>query len=514
MTTTSVLTSISFPVVSPDSKGSGQAVIFSSFQYFLFLPVVLLLYWRLTGFSRMWLVVVASYFFYMSWIPVYGLLLFVLSTLSWIDGLLIGKYRESNPRLARGLIIAGIVGNLGCLCYYKYTNFLLENLYGSLGWIGSQMHLAQLSVLHAPTLQVILPLGISFFVFEFIHYLVDVYKGGTPVKSWTEFSAFAAFFPSQIAGPIKRYQVFQESLRNPLPWKADLFYEGMTLILQGLFKKVVIADPLGWVIAPTFAAITPVSWVDAWIAYFGFTLQIFCDFSGYTDIGRGSALLMGIRLPVNFNLPFLSESISEFWRRWHMSLASWIRDYIYIPLGGSRCSDWIARRNLFITFALCGLWHGAAWQFVFFGCFHGLALIVNGEWKKFLEKHNLLLQLFTLPPMRYINILLTFVFVSFTCMVFRSPTFQVVCNVLLSLTNFSIESNTMPLMVRTGVPVFASVYILYWAFSDLAKKKVNLTLPSQLIFPLPVRLAAWTGALLFLFAARPMQATPFIYFQF
>ena len=450
----------------------------------------------------------------MSWLPVYGLLLFLLSTFSWVTGLLIGKYKSSSPGLAKALLIAGIISNLVCLCYYKYTNFILGSLLGSLGWVGQQMQLAQLAALKAPVLQIILPLGISFFVFEFIHYLVDVYRGSKSVKSWIEFSAFAAFFPSQIAGPIKRYQSFEESLRNPLPWSSNLFFEGMTLIAQGLFKKIAIADPLGAVVAPAFAASMPISSADAWIAMIGFSLQIFCDFSGYTDIGRGSALLLGIRLPINFQLPYLAEDIGIFWQHWHMSLSSWIRDYIYIPLGGSRCSKWRSNWNLFITMALCGLWHGAAWQFVIWGSLHGLALLVNRQWRSFLDKSDLFRQVFTLPPMKFINIFCTFMFVSACLVMFRAPDLKATFNILSSLANTGMESNSLILLSRTGVPVFGLLYVSFWVCTDLSKWKNKFTLPSQLVFPLPMRLAAWTATLLFLFATKPAQVTPFIYFQF
>lgn len=472
------------------------------------------MYWRLKGPARLFLVVASSYFFYMSWMPVYGILLAALSTLCWFTGLAIDKYRENSPKLSKMILVLGIIFNLACLCYYKYSNFILANLFGATSWLGTQMHLAQLASLKSPALQIILPLGISFFVFEFIHYLVDVYRGSKSVKSWMEFSAFAAFFPSQIAGPIKRYQDFEANLSNPIPWSPALFMEAMTLIIQGLFKKIAIADPLGWVISSSYASATPMSSIDAWIAFFGFSIQIFCDFSGYTDMGRGSALLMGIRLPVNFALPYISEDISIFWRRWHISLSSWIRDYVYIPMGGSRCTHWEGVRNLFVTMTVCGLWHGAAWQFIAWGSLHGLALIVNREWKLRLDKSNALKEILELPPMRVINVAMTFMFVAACFVMFRAPDLKTTFNIFSSLTNFQTETYGIQNLVQSGVPVFAAVYLLFWIFTDLTKKREKLDSPSQLIFPLPVRFAAWTAAMLFLFAAKPTQITPFIYFQF
>lgn len=491
----------------------------------IFLPIVLLLYWKLRGFSRLLLVVASSYFFYMSWIPAFGLLLFLLSTISWGLGLAIAQQKSKSPAAAKGFLTAGIVLNLACLCYYKYSNFFLQNVFAALGWAGTQMHDATLAAVKAPVLDVILPLGISFFVFEFIHYLVDVYKGSPAVKSWMEFSAFAAFFPSQIAGPIKRYQEFESSLRNPLPWSSALLYEGMTLIVQGLFKKIAIADPIGWIVAPAYAATAPISAVDAWVAFFGFSIQIFCDFSGYTDIGRGSALLMGIRLPVNFELPYLAQDIALFWRRWHISLSTWIRDYVYIPMGGSRCTHVEGLRNLFLTMTICGLWHGAAWQFVVWGSMHGIALIVNREWKRFLDKvapghsnesvDNGSHVLSSLPS-KIANVCMTFLFVAACFVMFRAPDLPHTMNIFGSLFNFNFAglSSSPELLIKSGVTVWALVYLGFWILTDQLKLKLGRTNPAQLIYSLPVRLAAWTATILFIIAAKPTQATPFIYFQF
>lgn len=426
----------------------------------------------------------------------------------------IEKCLHKNKSWAKSLLAFGILVNLGALVYYKYSGFILTNLFACLTGIGKQLEMPALANLSSPALAIILPLGISFFVFEFIHYLVDVYRGSKSVRSWLDFSVFSAFFPSQIAGPIKRFQDFQANLKNPLPWSNELFLEGMTLILQGLFKKIAIADPIGWVIAPSYAAVQPISAVDAWIAFIGFSVQIFCDFSGYTDMGRGSALLLGIRLPENFQLPYLAEDIASFWRRWHISLSSWIRDYVYIPLGGSRCSHLRSAGNLFLTMSLCGLWHGAAWQFVAWGAVHGIGLILNREWKRWLDKTSFAPALASFLPARALNLLLTFGFVAACFVMFRAPSFEGSMNIFRSLSNWQMESNTLVMLMQTGVLVFMSVYLFFWLACDTIKLKAGLKLPCQLIFPLPMRLASWTCLLLFLFAAKPTQVTPFIYFQF
>ncbi len=490
------------------------AVIFSSFQYLIFLPIVVFLYWRTRGFARLALVVAASYYFYMNWLPVYGVLLLVMTTLNWFMGITLEKRLSSSPLFSKLLLGAGVVLNLGCLCYYKYTNFFLANAVGVLKVFGSALQWHNTDAMKAPVLEIILPLGISFFVFEFIHYLVDIYRGSKAVRSWMEFAAFTAFFPSQIAGPIKRYQEFVENLRKPLPWSADLFNEAMTLIVQGMFKKVAIADPLGWVITNSYSSLVPISSGDAWLAFFGFSIQIFCDFSGYTDIGRGSALLLGIRLPPNFALPYTAEDIGVFWRRWHMSLSTWIRDYVYISMGGSRATRLGNVRNLFLTMAICGLWHGAAWQFVAWGCMHGIGLIINREWREIVEKTSFLRSIATAWPVRLFNIALTFMFVAAAFVMFRAPDLNTTWNIFSSLPNFSLENRTIEYLDKSGVIIFAAIYLGYWILTDTTKRVRGIDKSDTMMYPLPLRLASWTAAVLIMIAAKPTQATPFIYFQF
>lgn len=494
---------------------SQRRVIFSSLQYLLFLPIVTFLYWRTSGTTRLWLLLAASYFFYMSWMPVYGFLLLAMSLGNWAFGLAIEKTRkEANP-IAKMLLVLALFLNLACLCYYKYSSFLLTNLLNLFSVVGQNLHISSLEHLSSPALNIILPLGISFFVFEFIHYLVDVYRGNQALNSWLKFAIFASFFPSQIAGPIKRYQDFVEKLEAPAPLSKALFYEAMTLIMQGLFKKVAIADPLGNIIAPAYASSHALGALDAGIAAFGFSIQIFCDFSGYTDIGRGSALLLGIRLPRNFDLPYIAQDIGQFWRRWHMSLSFWIRDYVYIPLGGSRSSYWRNQWNLFLTMSICGLWHGAAWQFIAWGSVHGLALIVNRQWREVLSRFGALEKGLDNIFIKACNMLMTFLFVVMAFVMFRAASLTQAMNVWQNLLNCGIkESMCLEPMLKSGVLVFALVYVGFWICCDVMKK-LKPPEPVRLLFASPsLRAGAWTAAILLMLAAKPVVATPFIYFQF
>ena len=522
-------------------------MIFSSLQYLIFLPIVVFLYWRTTGSARLGLVVLSSYIFYMSWFPLYGVLLFFLTLANW--GLALGldstrakstaqpetvgasaipssPQLQANSLLRKGLLIAGLLLNLGCLCYYKYTNFILSNLFAMLNW--TQSSVAQwfgssmmIPAWQAPVLKLMLPLGISFFVFEFVHYIADVYKGNKPTKSFMEFAAFASFFPSQIAGPIKRYQDFNDRLRAPEAWSTPLFFEAMTLIVQGLFKKVAIADPIAIMVWRPFSLTHLFSSTDALLTAIGFTIQVYCDFSGYTDIGRGSALLLGIRLPENFNLPYLSVDLGEFWRRWHMSLGSWLRDYIYIPLGGSRhgkVSNW---RNLFITMVVCGLWHGASWHYIIFGATQGIGLVVNREWRNALDAVKPLQRALETLPGKALGVFLTMSYIVACFAVFRAPDMPQAFNMLKSMVNFHGESMLLEPLMRSGISQLLSVYMIFWLVTELAKRRPQWFGPVMLSesikalrFSGPVRFASWTAAIILTIAARPTDAIPFVYFQF
>lgn len=490
----------------------------------LFLPIVVCLYWRTKGSLRLALVVLASYFFYISWLPIYGVLLFALTLINWLIGSwLENAHKKAEKAKAKALLVLGLLVNLGCLCYYKYTNFFITSVLQAVEWVKSAY-----TVPHhceALVVDVILPLGISFFVFEFVHYLVDVYKGDKAIKSFMEFAAFASFFPSQIAGPIKRYQDFQLKRQKPEPWSSTLFFEAVGLIIRGLFKKVAIADPIGGAIYGSFATLDPLPTADAIIAASGFVVQVYCDFSGYTDIGRGSALLMGIRLPENFNLPYLAHDIGEFWRRWHMSLSFWLRDYVYIPLGGSRVNALMHWRNLFLTMVACGLWHGASWHYVVFGCLQGIGMIVNREWKVYLR--NFQRSLPSVGPMingrlaRAGGTLITMLFITGTFVVFRASDVEHAGNLFLSLANIHSSSTLIAPIVQSGIIQFLSVYFCFWLLMEYVahnRDKLwwlkDVSPDVRLYFSTPMRLASWTAAVFLMLAAKPGQAIPFVYFQF
>ena len=338
---------------------------FNSLTYAVFLPLDVAIHWLLPRRARAPFLLVASYVFYAAWNPRYLALIVFLTVANHRLGFWIARDR-GEPGATRRVAVAVAI-DVAALGIFKYAAFAALTF----------DRIAALAGLPAvPVPDLVLPLGISFFVFEFIHYVVDVSRGHPAERSLVRFALFAAFFPTQIAGPIKRYESFVPQLDARRRLDLDRLASGLALIARGLFKKMAIADNLAPLVARGFDVVAPgvpgLRPIDAWTTLVAFAAQIYCDFSGYTDIGRGSAHLLGFEVPENFRSPYLARTISEFWRRWHISLSSWLRDYVYIPLGGREQNR---ERNLFATMVLGGLWHGASWRFAGWGAFHGAALV-------------------------------------------------------------------------------------------------------------------------------------------
>jgi alginate O-acetyltransferase complex protein AlgI len=475
-------------------------MLFNSFQYLWFLPSVLLVYWLSPVRIRNCLLLIACYVFYMSWKPVYGLLIFGLTLVNYLMGWLINK---ATVHRKLSLTIA-IVINLVTLAYFKYTYFF-HDLAAS---VGNQVGM------HVPEVgwKIILPLGISFFVFEFIHYLVDVYKGDKPIKSFWDFALFASFFPTQIAGPIKRYQDFMPQISSAVKktLTLDMVEQSVYWIILGLIKKVLFADNLGIVVHSAFEHPELLSSLDLWLGVYAFAFQIYFDFSGYTDIARGSALLLGFKVLPNFNLPYWSSSISEFWKRWHMSLSTWLRDYLYFPLGGNKGSRLFAYRNLMLTMILGGIWHGAAMHFAIWGFYQGLLLVVHKEFKYWTDKVAWLYKLKQNQLFNLFSIILTFHAVCIGWVFFRAESFS---SALLVIKRLIIGPFMLTITNAKESVVFLLLPILL----------LILTL-GQLISPLlpasPWLKRRWLTAFAFAISVfllvifSPDYAPQFIYFQF
>ncbi len=345
---------------------------FNSLSYIAFLAVNLLVYYRLphrvgSGLLRNGFLLASSYFFYMCWNPAYALLMLFSTAVTYACGLLVARQAGGQKRLWLAL---SFVLNLGILFFFKYFNFLSGLITRGLGALGLGFE--------APLLDVLLPVGISFYTFQALGYTVDVYRGDVPAEgNFVHYALFVSFFPQLVAGPIERSGNMLHQIREEHPFRRENLVEGVLPVLWGLFKKVVLADNLAVLVNAAYNNPQGHSGGEFMLATVAFAVQIYCDFSAYSDIARGSARMLGFRLMENFNCPYFAQSIQDFWRRWHISLSSWFRDYLYFPLGGSRRGKGRHLLNLMIVFAVSGLWHGAALTFVVWGLLNGLYQVIS-----------------------------------------------------------------------------------------------------------------------------------------
>jgi D-alanyl-lipoteichoic acid acyltransferase DltB (MBOAT superfamily) len=350
-------------------------MLFNSYEYLLiFLPTTLVLYFALqrTGHqtaAKIWLVA-ASLAFYSWWGLRYLPLITVSILVNYGIGTLLGR-ADLKPGHRKALLILGITFNLCLLGYFKYANFFVDNL-------------NSLSGAHIQLERIVLPLAISFFTFQKIGYLVDSYRGETAGYSFLNYALFVTFFPQLIAGPIVHHKEIVPQFSDQAKWKINYanIATGLAILGVGLFKKVILADQFAAVATPGFDTAVSLNLAEAWLTSLSYTFQLYFDFSGYTDMAIGAALMFNIRLPINFNSPYRALDIQDFWRRWHITLSRFLRDCVYIPLGGNRHGEINTSTNLFLTFLIGGLWHGASWMFVIWGALHGAAVVIHRAWSR------------------------------------------------------------------------------------------------------------------------------------
>ena len=340
-------------------------MIFHSLDFVVFFVVVVALYWRLGHRWQNVLLLVASYFFYGYVHPWFLILIATSTTIDYLSA----RGMERWPERKRTFMAISIISNFGMLGSFKYFNFFIDNLHVVLAAAGMHVSL--------PVLRVLLPVGISFYTFQAMSYTIDVFRGEIRARrSLLDVAVFISFFPHLVAGPIQRASYLlpqvEEARRFSMPKAASGFY----LMVWGFFKKLVIADNVGVIANKVFALNDP-SFEVLWAGVFAFAIQIYADFSAYTDIARGASRWLGFELTENFDHPYMARTPADFWRRWNISLSTWFRDYVYIPLGGSRSSEWIWARNVLVTFLLSGLWHGASWNYVLWGLYHGVLLLIT-----------------------------------------------------------------------------------------------------------------------------------------
>ncbi len=469
-------------------------MLFNSLEFFLFLPIVFILYWFVVNKKlklQNFLVLLASYVFY-GWWDYRFLSLIALSTIvDYFIGLAIHKSDVKSVR--RRLLWMSALFNLGLLGFFKYYNFFIDSWIDLLGSIGY-------SVENSWTLQVILPVGISFYTFQTMSYSIDIYRGKLkPTKDFIAFAAFVSFFPQLVAGPIERASNLLPQILKKRKFSKEQGIKGVELIVWGMFKKVVIADSLAPVVNDIFNNYTDFSGGTLITGAVFFAFQIYCDFSGYSDIAIGTAKLFGFDLMTNFSFPYFSRSIGEFWRKWHISLSTWFRDYLYIPLGGSKVGKLKGIRNVFAIFLVSGFWHGANWTFIVWGGIHALLFIpsfVMGTNRRHLESTVVQNNLLSYTK-DFGQVLLTFFVVTVAWVFFRADSISDAINYIGRIT--SLESDTLS---------FVSIYdwglvIVLLGFDYLIYKKIKIPVIIWLVMILAI-----IGSL-----NREMQAE-FIYFQF
>ncbi len=439
---------------------------------------------------KLWLLG-ASYVFYAGWDWRFLSLIAISTLVDYVVGLVLR--RTDAPRRRRAWLTLSVLVNLGILGFFKYYNFFIDSAAAMLHPLGVAVG--------DRALEIVLPVGISFFTFQSMSYTFDVYRRRLePVTNFLDFALFVAFFPQLVAGPIVRAAHFLPQLRR-FPKRSSVDFRGcLLLFLTGFVKKSCIADNVSPFVDPVFAQPAAYDALSVWIAVLFYAVQIYCDFSGYTDMAIACAGLLGYELNVNFNFPYFAASVTEFWRRWHISLSSWLRDYLYIPLGGNRGSLLFTYRNLILTMLLGGLWHGAAWTFVVWGALHGGALVAHREWNRRLS----------LPAWgllgRFLGTAATFYFACFAWIFFRAQSFGDAAVLAKAYLFFQAEGakSLSPYLLIS----FVGLATAHWLCS--------CGWPQRLAKPLPDWgfAVAYGAAAAVALAFVPLRAQPFIYFQF
>ena len=493
---------------------------FISLEFFLFFPVATIVYFVIPQkFRWIWLLA-ASYFFYMCYNPQYAVLLAASTLITYSGGLLIGKsgrLADSGKAARRKKIWVAVsfVTNIGILVVFKYLN-----LFSQVG--AGILYLAGVPVT-AAHFDLILPVGISFYTFQALSYIVDVYRGDVqPERHLGKYALFVSFFPQITSGPIEKSKNLLRQFDEVHVFDYDRARRGILLMLWGYFQKMVVADRLGILVDTVYGDLTQYGGLDSIVAVIFYSFQIYCDFAGYTNIAIGAAEVMGFRLTTNFDRPYFSRSVQEFWRRWHISLSSWFKDYLYIPLGGNRCSTFRRCLNVMIVFVVCGLWHGASVTFLIWGILHGLYQVI-GLLSKRLKK-DVRGRLGIRPDSlwyRALQAAVTFLLVSFAWIFFRAETLPDAAAMIGNLFRFNPAALWDGSVFNLGLtqPEFlaAVLGILIVVAVDFIKRKINLrdaVLGSNVVFRWSFYLTAVLTLIVFGVYGSEYSAQSFIYTQF
>ena len=475
-------------------------MIFNSLEFLVFITVFLLLYFSLKGRARLWLCLLGSYLFYGWWDWRFLGLIGLTTLMDYSLGILME--RSTIERDRKRLIYFSVTINLLFLGFFKYFNFFADSFREMVVAFG--FHPSD------TTLSIILPIGISFYTFQSMSYTVDIYRREIePERDLVRFAAFVSLFPQLVAGPIVRARDFLPQFKTDKPWDWDRFMSGLTRVLWGFFKKVAIADSLAPFVEQCFSVPTTLSSLHILIGIFFYSFQIYCDFSGYSDIAIGLARILGFTFIENFQTPYFSRSFTEFWTRWHISLSSWLRDYLYIPLGGSRGGKLRTYRNVMLTMLIGGLWHGANWTFLFWGFLHGSYQVIQRIIQPYARQ---LYKALRLPVFlgRGLDMLLVYLLTCFAWIYFRSPTFAVADQVIRSVVSFenfnwaSVTNKFIALRCFLLIGILLTVEVTNFRFHY-----------AQLLIQRPVlRLVAYACLFWLIALMGTFGASSFIYFQF
>ena len=497
-------------------------MLFNSFSFLIFFPVVTLIYFAIPHRVRYLWLLAASYYFYMSWNAKYALLLLFSTSVTYLSGLLIGageriENKNASRRFKKTALILSFTLNLSVLFFFKYFDFALDNLNLILGALGIR--------LLDPAFDVLLPVGISFFTFQALSYTMDVYRKDIPVETnFFRYALFVSFFPQLVAGPIERSTNLLPQLSRRHRFDYQRAKEGLLLMIWGLFLKLVISDRVAIIVNQVYGNYTAYGGFGAAFATLMFGLQIYCDFGAYSLIAKGAARVMGFSLMDNFRQPYFSKSVAEFWRRWHISLSSWFRDYLYIPLGGNRKGKGRKYLNTLIVFFTSGLWHGASWTFVIWGGLHGIFIVLGDilrPAKAFLTDRLHISRAGI--PYGLLQILITFLLVNFAWIFFRAESLdqafgiidQIFCHMHLSAltdgTVFTLGLDARELLI--GLAALAALFVVsLLRYRDVPLDKIITR--SGLLIQWPIYLLLIFVTLIFGIYGPLYSASQFIYFQF
>lgn len=473
-------------------------MLFNSFQFAYFFAALLPTYWLLKKHYKVQnvLLLSAGYFFYACWNPKFLSLLVISTVMDYFCGIMVD--RIENPTKRKAFVALSMILNLGMLGYFKYYNFFAESLQVALERAGLHVPLSQLNV--------VLPIGISFYTFQSMSYVIDVYrKDIKPTRDFIQFATFVSFFPHLVAGPIMRPTTLLPQVANPRRFNIQQFYQGSYLIFWGLTKKVVVADNLSPIVDELFGKWQTIDGGLALLAIYAFAFQIYCDFSGYTDAARGIAKCLGFELALNFNLPYFAANPKEFWARWHISLSTWLRDYLYIPLGGNRGGTVMLYRNLMLTMIIGGLWHGAAWTFVLWGLYQGILLVGHRLFEPVLARFQ------PTDPVesscwKMVRIIATFHMVCFGWLIFRaSSVAQVV-----GMTRAIFERPAIPAASYLVPVTLVIIPLLMVQIVQYMTRDLDIILKT----PWYVRSVFYTACFYAFILAGNFGGSQFIYFQF